>query len=194
MALTPSTMLPLGTPAPEFRLSEAATGRRIALSDFAASPAVVVAFICNHCPYVIHLRMALAEFGRDCARRGITLIGINANDAARYPADSPERMAEEVRSAGWTFPYLYDPTQETARAYRAACTPDFFLFDRSRLLVYRGQFDDSRPGNGRPITGADLRGALEDVLAGRPVTVRQLPSMGCGIKWKPGNEPEYSPA
>lgn len=192
MALTPSTMLPLGTPAPEFRLSEAATGRRIALADFAASPAVVVAFICNHCPYVVHLRTALAEFGRDCARRGITLIGINANDAERYPADSPERMAEEVRSAGWTFPYLYDPSQETARAYRAACTPDFYLFDSNRLLVYRGQFDDSRPGNGRPITGADLRGALEDVLAARPVTARQLPSMGCGIKWKPGNEPDYS--
>ena len=194
MALTPSTMLALGTPAPEFRLSEAATGRRIALADFAASPAVVVAFICNHCPYVVHLRTALAEFGRDCARRGITLIGINANDAERYPADSPERMAEEVRSAGWTFPYLYDPTQETARAYRAACTPDFYLFDRNRRLVYRGQFDDSRPGNGRPITGTDLRGALDDLLAGRPVTGRQLPSMGCGIKWKPGREPDYSHA
>jgi len=194
MALTPSTMLALGTPAPEFRLSEAATGRRIALADFAASPAVVVAFICNHCPYVVHLRTALAEFGRDCARRGITLIGINANDAERYPADSPERMAEEVRSAGWTFPYLYDPTQETARAYRAACTPDFYLFDRNRLLVYRGQYDDSRPGNGRPITGTDLRGALDDLLAGRPVTGRQLPSMGCGIKWKPGREPDYSQA
>lgn len=184
-------MLPLGTPAPGFRLPEAATGRQIALTDFAASPALVVAFICNHCPFVIHLRAALAEFGRDCARRGVTLVGINANDAERYPADNPARMAEEVRGAGWTFPYLYDETQEAAQAYRAACTPDFFLFDSDRLLAYRGQFDDSRPGNGRPITGADLRGALDAVLSGQPVATRQLPSLGCNIKWKPGREPAY---
>lgn len=191
MALTPSTMLPLGTPAPDFRLLEPATGRHVARRDFAASPALVVAFVCNHCPYVIHLRSALAEFGRECARRGVALVGINANDAEHYPADSPARMAQEARAAGWTFPYLHDETQEVARAYRAACTPDFFLFDQPGRLVYRGQFDDSRPGNGRPITGADLRGALDELLAGKTVTSRQLPSMGCNIKWKPGREPDY---
>lgn len=184
-------MLPLGTPAPGFRLPEPATGRQVALADFAAAPALVVAFICNHCPYVIHLRAALADLGRECSRRGVALVGINSNDTSRYIADSPVRMAEEVRSAGWTFPYLHDETQDVARSYRAACTPDFFLFDRERRLVYRGQFDDSRPGNGRPITGASLRGALEDVLARRPVSLRQLASVGCSIKWKPGREPDY---
>ncbi|HAB18031.1 MAG TPA: thioredoxin family protein [Verrucomicrobiota bacterium] len=191
MALTPSTMLPLGTPAPEFNLLEPASGRRIALTDFAANPALVVAFICNHCPFVKHLRDALAQFGRDCAARGVAFVAINANDVANYPADSPERMVEEARAAGWTFPYLYDETQAVARAYRAACTPDFFLYGRDRKLAYRGQFDDSRPGNGKPITGADLRSAIEAVLAGKPVAAKQIPSMGCNIKWKPGNEPEY---
>lgn len=184
-------MLPLGTPAPEFNLLEPASGRRIALTDFAANPALVVAFICNHCPFVKHLRDALAQFGRDCAARGVAFVAINANDVANYPADSPERMVEEARAAGWTFPYLYDETQAVARAYRAACTPDFFLYGRDRKLAYRGQFDDSRPGNGKPITGADLRSAIEAVLAGKPVAAKQIPSMGCNIKWKPGNEPEY---
>ena len=191
VALTPSTMLPLGTPAPEFRLPEPASGRQVALADFASSPALVVAFVCNHCPYVIHLRTALAEFGRDCTRRGVAFVGISSNDAQRYPADGPAAMAEEARRAGWTFPYLFDETQEVARAYRAACTPDFFLFDRDRRLAYRGQFDDSRPANGRPVTGSDLRSALDAVLSGKPVAARQLPSMGCSIKWKPGSEPDY---
>ncbi len=172
MALTPSTMLPLGTSAPGFELPEPATGRIVRLGDFSEAPALVVAFLCNHCPYVKHLRAALAQFGRECASRGVAMVGINSNDVTNYPADAPERMAEEVRSAGWTFPYLYDASQAIARAYHAACTPDFFLFDRHRLLVYRGQFDDSRPGNGKAITGTDLRTA-------------------CNIKWKPGQEPEY---
>lgn len=192
MALTPSTMVPVGTPAPHFRLPEAATGRIVALTDFAAAPALIVAFLCNHCPYVMHLRSALAELGRECARRGVAFVGINSNDVTRHPEDRPERMAEHTRTAGWTFPYLFDEPQEVARAYRAACTPDFFLFDRERRLAYRGQFDESRPGNGRPITGADLRTAMDDLLAGRPVTTRQLPSLGCNIKWKPGREPGYA--
>ena len=191
MALTPSTMLPLGTPAPPFRLPEPATGRQVALADFAASPALIVAFLCNHCPYVVHLRRALAELGRDCARRGIALVGISANNVGTHPDDRPERMAEHARTSGWTFPYLYDESQEVARAYRAACTPDFFLFGGDRRLVYRGQFDDSRPGNGRPTTGADLRGALDALMSGAPVSSHQIPSMGCNIKWKPGNEPDY---
>jgi len=184
-------MLPLGTPAPGFELPEPATGRIVRLGDFSEAPALVVVFLCNHCPYVKHLRAALAQLGRECASRGVAMVGINANDVAHYPADAPERMAEEVRSAGWTFPYLYDASQAVARAYHAACTPDFYLFDRHRLLTYRGQFDDSRPGNGKAITGSDLRSAVDALLAGHPVNPRQIPSMGCNIKWKPGQEPEY---
>ena len=141
--------------------------------------------------FVVHLRRALAELGRDCARRGVALVGISSNDVGTHPDDRPERMAEHARTSGWTFPYLYDESQEVARAYRAACTPDFFLFGSDRRLVYRGQFDDSRPGNGRPITGADLRGALDALMSGAPISSRQVPSMGCNIKWKPGNEPDY---
>jgi peroxiredoxin len=184
MALTPSTMLPLGTVAPEFRLPEPATGREIALADFAAAPALVVAFICNHCPYVKHVREGLARFGKDCAAQGAAMVAISANDAVNYPADSPDKIAAEVRAAGYSFPYLYDESQAVARAYRAACTPDFFLFDGQRRLVYRGQFDDSRPGNGVPVTGKDLRAALTAVLAGKPVSPDQKPSLGCNIKWK----------
>jgi peroxiredoxin len=190
MALTPSTMLALGTPAPEFQLPDT-NGKTVALTDFKASPALVVMFICNHCPYVKHLRGALAEFGRECAAKGVAVVAISANDAVNYPADSPARMAEEARAAGYPFPYLHDESQKVAKAYRAACTPDFFLFDRGRRLVYRGQFDASRPGNGIPITGKDLRAAVEAVLKGVPPNLNQVPSMGCNIKWKRGNEPEY---
>jgi peroxiredoxin len=188
MALTPSTMLALGTPAPDFQLPNPA-GRVVRLADFQAAPALVVMFICNHCPYVKHLRSGLAAFGRDALARGAAVVAINANDATRYPDDGPDRMAEEARSAGYSFPYLYDAAQTVAKAYRAACTPDFFLFDAQRRLVYRGQFDDSRPGNSLPVTGKDLRDALDAVLTGRSVPVNQKASIGCNIKWRPGNEP-----
>lgn len=191
MALTPSTMLPLGTTAPDFALPDP-SGRVVRLADFAAAPVLVVAFICNHCPYVKHVRAGLAAFGRDCAPRGVALVAINSNDAERYPADSPAAMDGEVRAAGYTFPYLFDESQAVAAAYRAACTPDLFVFDAARRLVYRGQFDDSRPGNGKPVTGTDLRAAVEAVLAGRPVSPRQVPSLGCNIKWQPGQEPDYA--
>ena len=186
-------MLPLGTSAPDFQLLEPATGQMVRRDQFQEAPALVVVFLCNHCPYVKHLREGLAQFGRECASRRVALVAINSNDVANYPADSPERMVEEARQAGWTFPYLFDADQSVARHYRAACTPDFYLFDADRKLVYRGQFDDSRPGNGRPISGADLRAALEALLSGRPVPPRQLPSMGCNIKWKSGHAPEYFP-
>jgi peroxiredoxin len=190
MALTPSTMLPLGTPAPDFNLPDT-TGRTVALTDFAAAPALVVVFMCNHCPYVRHLTTGLAQFGRDAQARGVAMVAINSNDVANYPDDSPARMAAEARAAGYCFPYLYDATQQVAHAYRAACTPDFFLFDADRRLVYRGQFDDSRPGNGIPVTGRDLRAALDALIAGTPIAETQKPSMGCNIKWKPGNAPDY---
>lgn len=183
-------MLPLGTVAPDFLLPDT-EGRMVSLSDFAGAPAYLVMFICNHCPYVKHIRSSLAALCREYQAKGVAIVGINSNDVERYPDDSPERMKEEVRSAGYTFPYLFDATQEVAKAYRAACTPDFFLFDRDRKLVYRGQYDDSRPGNGIPVTGRDLRAALDAVLAGRPVPADQKPSVGCNIKWKPGNEPDY---
>ncbi len=183
-------LMPLGSVAPEFRLRDT-EGRWVALRDYAGAPAYLVMFICNHCPYVKHIRSALAQFAREYQQRGVAIVGINSNDVDRYPDDSPERMREEVRSAGYTFPYLFDETQEVAKAYRAACTPDFFLFDRDRKLVYRGQFDDSRPGNGLPVTGRDLRAALDALLNGRPVPTDQKPSIGCNIKWKPGNEPDY---
>ena len=190
MALTPSTMLPLGTPAPDFNLPDT-NGKLVALEDFNASPALLVVFMCNHCPYVIHLRTGLAQLARDYATRGVAIVGINSNDAKNYPADSPAKMKEEVTNAGYTFPYLYDESQAVAKRYRAACTPDFFLFSRSRRLVYRGQFDASRPGNGIPVTGKDLRAALDAVLAGRPTSELQAASIGCNIKWKSGNEPDY---
>ncbi|MBM5812000.1 MAG: thioredoxin family protein [Gammaproteobacteria bacterium] len=176
-------MLPLGTPAPEFRLPGTA-GRTVSLGDFAAAPALVVMFICNHCPYVQHIRGALAQFGRECQRRGVAVVAISANDVAQYPQDGPAEMRAEARRAGYTFPYLYDESQAVAQAYRAACTPDFFLFDAARRLVYRGQFDDSRPGNDLPVTGADLRAAVAATLAGQPAAGEQRPSIGCNIKWK----------
>jgi peroxiredoxin len=187
MALTPSTMLPLGTPAPDFRLPDT-SGEFVARSDFQAAPALLVMFLCNHCPYVKHLRAGLAQLALDYLPRGVAVVAINANDVASHPEDSPANMAAEAKLAGYRFPYLYDESQATAQAYRAACTPDFFLFDRGRRLVYRGRFDESRPGNGLPVTGRDLRAALDAVLAGQPMVAEQKPSLGCNIKWKPGRD------
>ena len=183
-------MLPLGTIAPDFKLPDT-SGKIVTLGDFKDRVALAVIFICNHCPYVVHIRAGLARFARDYAAKNVGIIAISSNDAKNYPADGPAGMKDEVKAAGYTFPYLYDETQAVARAYRAACTPDIFLFDRGRRLVYRGQFDASRPGNGIPVTGNDLRAALDAVLAGRPTSELQVPSMGCNIKWKAGNEPDY---
>jgi peroxiredoxin len=190
MALTPSTMLALGTAAPDFKLPDT-NGKIVSLADFNSAPALVVLFICNHCPYVKHIRAGLAQMARDYQARGAAVVAISSNDVENYPADSPEKMKEEAKSAGYIFPYLYDETQAVAKAYQAACTPDIFLFDKNRKLAYRGQFDDSRPGNGRPVTGKDLRAALDAVLAGRPAPEPQIPSVGCNIKWKSGNSPNY---
>lgn len=190
MARTASTMLELGTPAPDFRLPDT-EGRLVSLQDFKDAKALLVVFMCNHCPYVKYISSGLAAFGRDYQGKGLAMVGINANDASKYPDDSPEKMVDEVRAAGYTFPYLYDESQGAAKAYRAACTPDFFLFDKARRLVYRGQFDDSRPNNGIPVTGKDLRAAADAVLTGKAVSPDQNPSIGCNIKWKPGSEPAY---
>jgi peroxiredoxin len=191
MVAVNSTMLPLGTQAPDFRLPDP-SGIIVSLADFERAPALLVVFMCNHCPYVKHIRAGLAKLARDYRPRDVVAVGINSNDVATYPADSPAKMAEEAASAGYVFPYLYDETQAVAKAYRAACTPDFYLFDQDQRLVYRGQFDDSRPGNGIPVTGKDLRAALDAVLAGKRVAPNQKASIGCNIKWKPGNEPDYS--
>jgi peroxiredoxin len=191
MVATASTMLPLGTKAPSFRLPDT-DGKTVTLEQFAGAPALLVLFICNHCPFVKHLRHDLAKLGREYQTKGVAVVAINSNDVEKYQDDSPRNMALEKREVGYTFPYLYDETQDVAKAYHAACTPDFYLFDEDQRLAYRGQFDDSRPGNGKPVTGKDLRAALELLLAGRPVPAEgQVPSMGCNIKWKPGNEPEY---
>ena len=186
-----STMLALGTMAPDFTLPEPASGRLVSLNDFTSAPALLVVFLCNHCPYVKHVQKELAQVIQEYQARGLSAVGISANDIASHPQDGPEMMAKEAAAAGYTFPYLYDESQEVAKAYHAACTPDFFLFNRNRELVYRGQMDGSRPGNGVPLTGSDLRGALDAVLAERPVSADQKASRGCGIKWKPGNVPEY---
>jgi peroxiredoxin len=191
MAIT-STMLELGTQAPRFRLPDT-DGTIVDSDDFADAPALLVMFICNHCPFVKHVRAELARIGQEYQARGVAIVAIGSNDVAQYPADAPERMREEKSAAGYTFPYLFDESQEAAAAYHAACTPDFFLFDRERTLVYRGQLDDSRPSNGLPVTGQDLRGALDAVLSGKPPADEQKPSIGCSIKWKPGNEPAWWP-
>jgi peroxiredoxin len=183
-------MLPLGTKAPDFSLVNV-DGRTVSLKDFDGAPALLVIFMCNHCPFVKHLADEFAQFGAEYIGKGAAIVGINSNDVANYPADSPEQMVHEAEDRGYTFPYLFDETQEVAKAYHAACTPDFFVFDRDRKLVYRGQFDSSRPDSGTPITGADLRAALDAVLAGQKPSEKQAPSIGCNIKWKPGNEPEY---
>ena len=183
-------MLPLGTGAPDFKLPDT-NGKIVSPADFKDKSALLVLFICNHCPYVKHIRTGLAQLARDFLPRGVAIVGINSNDVENYPEDSPVKMKEEVKSAGYRFPYLYDESQAVAKAYRAACTPDLYLFDRNQKLVYRGQFDDSRPGNGIPVTGKDLRTALDAVLAGKPVSPSQKASVGCNIKWKSGNEPDY---
>lgn len=183
MARTESNMLELGTPAPGFNLPDPA-GNFFALEDFKESPALLVVFMCNHCPYVIHVRDGLAPILADFQNQGVAVVGINSNDFQAYPDDSPERMAEDIKAYRYTFPYLVDETQEVAKAYKAACTPDFFLFDGDRKLVYRGQMDGSRPGNDVPVTGADLKAAVKAVLDGRPVSPNQRPSLGCNIKWK----------
>ncbi|UCC70958.1 MAG: thioredoxin family protein [Gemmatimonadota bacterium] len=192
MALTPSTMLALGTSAPAFSLSDAVDNGRVSLADFEGKPALLVMFICNHCPYVQHVMKGLGQVASDYATCGLGVVAINSNSLETYPQDGPEHMRELARAEGWDFPFLFDETQEVAKAYRAACTPDFFLFDSERRLVYRGQLDDSRPGNSVPVTGDDLRAALDAVLAGKPVPEDQKPSLGCNIKWKPGNEPDYT--
>jgi peroxiredoxin len=190
MAVTASKMLTLGTPAPNFRLPDT-EGNIVSLADFEESPALLVIFMCNHCPFVKHVLSDLVTLAKDYQAKGVAVVGINSNDVANYPEDSPEMMAKLVEEAGFSFPYLYDETQEVAKAYQAACTPDFFLFDKESKLAYRGQMDDSRPGNNIPITGLDLIKAMNAVLAGREVSTEQKPSIGCNIKWKQGNEPEY---
>lgn len=188
MVLTPSTMLPLGTPAPDFNLPDT-NGESVSLAGFKDSKALLVMFICNHCPYVKHVADELARLGKTYQDKGVGVVAISSNNVETHPDDSPQKMAGEARMRGYTFPYLYDETQNVAKAYSAACTPDFFLFDADKRLVYRGQLDESRPGNEKPVTGRDLRAALDSVLEGKPVRGDQRPSMGCNIKWKPGNAP-----
>lgn len=191
MALTPSTMLALGTQAPEFRLPDVVSSKTVSLATFAGKKTLLVMFICRHCPYVQHVKEELARLGRDYAKKDVGIVAISANDAANYPEDAPASLNAMAQEEGFAFPFCHDESQETAKAYTAACTPDFFLFDASRRLVYRGQLDDSRPGNGKPVTGKDLRAAIDAALAGKPVNPDQKPSIGCNIKWKQGLEPAY---
>ncbi|HEY6629453.1 MAG TPA: thioredoxin family protein [Acidimicrobiia bacterium] len=190
MAVT-STMLALGTEAPDFSLLDTVSGKTVSLDDFADSPALLVMFICNHCPYVKHVRSELARFGRDYEDTGLAIVAINSNDPDSHPEDSPEAMKAEAETQGYAFPYLFDEQQTAAAAFTAMCTPDFFLFDRDRRLVYRGQFDSARPANEIPVTGGDLRAAAQAVLSGEQVSEIQRPSMGCSIKWRSGNTPAY---
>ena len=190
MVKTASTMLELGRKAPDFSLPNV-DGTTVSLSDFEDAPALVVVFMCNHCPFVQHLAAELANFGGDCQAKGVAVVAISSNDVSTHPEDSPEQMIHEVEGRGYTFAYLYDETQEVAKAYRAACTPDFYVFDKDQRLVYSGQFDDSRPDSGIPVTGADLRSRVDAVLAGKPIPEPQKPSIGCNIKWKEGAEPDY---
>jgi len=186
-------MSDLGTRAPDFRLPDV-DGNEVCLSDFDHYKGLLVIFMCNHCPYVKHIREVLAAFARANERRGLAVVGINSNDASTHPADSREKMVEEVQAVGYTFAYLHDETQRVAKAYRALCTPDLFLYDQDRRLVYRGQFDDSRPGNDVAVTGKDIQFAVDSLLDGRDVPQNQKPSVGCNIKWKPGNEPHELPS
>ncbi|NJP12378.1 MAG: thioredoxin family protein [Leptolyngbyaceae cyanobacterium RU_5_1] len=191
MALTASTMLALGTQAPDFALPDAVSGQTVSLSTFAGKKALLVMFICQHCPFVQHVKAELAKLGKDYQDNDLGIFAISANDIANYPDDAPEKLKEMATTLDFTFPFCYDESQKTAKAYTAACTPDFFLFDGDRTLVYRGQLDDSRPSNGLPVTGADLRAAINAVLNNQPIPTDQKPSIGCNIKWKPGNEPGY---
>ena len=186
MAKTESRMLPLGTPAPDFALPDTVSGKTVRFEEVAGDKGTLVMFICNHCPFVKHVLDELVRLGRDYRDSGIGLVAISSNDITGYPQDRPERMKELADSAGFEFPYLYDESQNTARAYDAACTPDFYVFDSQRTLVYRGQLDDSRPGNGIPVTGADVRAALDALLEGKPLARQQKPSIGCNIKWRSG--------
>ncbi|MHC4418280.1 MAG: thioredoxin family protein [Planctomycetota bacterium] len=190
MSVTASKMLDLGTLAPDFNLPDT-QGNMVSLADFEDAPALLVIFMCNHCPFVKHILSVMVDLIKQYQTKGMAVVGINSNDVANFPDDLPEKMATVAEEFGFTFPYLYDESQEVAKAYHAACTPDFFLFDKERKLVYRGQMDDSRPGNDIPVTGVDLIKAMNAVLVGREVNVQQEPSMGCNIKWKQGNEPEY---
>jgi len=190
MARTPSTMLEIGTHAPDFNLSEAASGKQVSRNDFANKPLLII-FSCNHCPYVIHIIESLTAFANDARNRGLEIVMINSNDVDNYAADSPEKMVELSTEYGFEFPYLYDESQSVAQAYRAACTPDFFLFNQKHELVYRGQYDASRPGNDVKVSGGDLKEACDALLAGDTMPADQLPSMGCNIKWRSGNEPDY---
>ena len=191
MALTPSTMLALGTLAPNFILPDVVSGNMVSLEDFKNKEALLVMFICRHCPYVQHIKEEIAKIGQDYKEKNIAIIAISANDINSYPQDSPENLKEMAEELNFSFPYLYDRSQEIAKAYTAACTPDFFLFDKNRKLVYRGQLDNSRPGNNLPVTGKDLREAMDAVLEDKPINPDQKPSMGCNIKWRPGNESSY---
>ncbi|NEO29335.1 MAG: thioredoxin family protein [Symploca sp. SIO3C6] len=191
MAQTASTMLPLGTKAPEFQLPDVVSGKTIALDSFAGKLGLLVMFICRHCPFVKHVQQELAQIGKDYNNTDLGIVAISANDAANYPNDAPDSLKEMAQQLAFTFPLCYDETQETTKAYTAACTPDFFVFDNKQQLVYRGQLDDSRPSNNLPVTGKDLRAALEALLSGETINPEQKPSIGCNIKWKPGNEPAY---
>lgn len=184
MVKTPSTMIPLGSEAPDFRLPDVVSGDELSLGDLKSDVATVLMFICNHCPYVKHLQDGLVEVADEYIPKGVSFVAINSNDVQNYPDDSPERMKEVAEEKGYQFPYLFDETQEVARAYDAACTPDFFVYDRDLRCVYRGQFDDSRPGNGKPVTGKDMRMALDSIVAGEAIKWEQVPSIGCNIKWK----------
>lgn len=191
MAKTLSTMLELGTEAPNFNLPDVVTGQAISLKTFEGRKGLLVMFICRHCPFVKHVQDELARIGRDYAEKSVGIVAVSSNDADSFPGDAPASLKEMAEELGFAFPYCYDETQETAKAFTAACTPDFFLFDEARRLVYRGQLDDSRPDNGKPVTGSDLRAALDALLEGREISTDQNPSIGCNIKWKPGKEPTY---
>ncbi|MDR4484023.1 MAG: thioredoxin family protein [Nitrospirales bacterium] len=191
MVLKVSTMLPLGTPLPHFELPDVRTGHLISPENFVGKPVILVMCICRHCPYVIHVQEELAKLGRDYQKKNVGILAMSSNDVKNYPQDSPARLKEMAEELDLSFPYCFDESQEVAKALTAACTPDFFVFNEERKLVYRGQLDDSRPGNGKPVTGRDLRTALDAVLGGKPVPMVQNPSAGCNIKWKSGNEPDY---
>jgi len=192
MALTPSTMVALGTKAPDFSLPEVVTGKTLSLKDFSGKKSLLIMFVCQHCPYVQHIKEELARLGQNYVSKDIAIVAVSSNDAQNYPDDSPGQLKEMAIELGFTFPFCYDETQSVAKAYKAACTPDFFLYDQDRKLVYRGQLDDSRPGNGKPINGQDLRKAIDALLNNKTVDSHQKPSMGCNIKWKQGNQPAFA--